>query len=250
MLTAISDLVLGCLVRPVRAVSARWKAGGGFRRANRGIAATEFALLLPVFILLYAGTGEVAQAVMTSRRIETLSRTLVDLTSQQPTSSQASSTPTPSNATSQAVMQAMLTASSAIMGSASQPGLTMTVSAIDIVNNSFGLCCVFKVRWSYTQSGTLRPCNVNLTPVPSTQTPSPTTISSALMPPIAPLPLPYPIAILVADVSASYSGPFSTNWITLPTAMSRTSYMLPRTTGQIILGPVTASGNQSGAVCY
>ena len=223
----------------------------GFLRADRGIAATEFALLLPIMILLYAGSGEISQAVMTSRRTESLARTLVDLISQQPTSSQTSSTnPVPSNATNQAALQSILTASTAVMAPTSLSTLTMTVSAVDIVNNAFGVCCVFKVRWSYTQSGTLRPCNVNLTPVPPTQAPSPTTVSSAMMPPLAGLPLPNPVSMLISDVSVGFTGPFSSNWITLPARMSRTNYMLPRTTGQVLLGPVTASGNQTGAVCY
>lgn len=250
MLTARPGPGSGRVGRSVLAVAALLDAARAFLRANRGIAATEFALLLPVLILLYVGAGELSQAVMTSRRVETLSRTLVDLVSQQPTSSQASSTPTPTNATSQAVLQSILAASTAVMAPSALTSLTMTVSAVDIVNNAAGLCCVFKVRWSYTQSGVLRPCNVNLTPVPPTQAPSPNTVSSAMMPPLAGLPLPNPVPILIADVSYAYSGPFSTQWITFPAAMSRTSYMLPRTTGQIVLGSVTASGTQSGAVCY
>ena len=47
---------------------------------GRGVAAVEFAFLLPVIILLYVGAGELSEAVMTSRKVETLSRTLVDLT--------------------------------------------------------------------------------------------------------------------------------------------------------------------------
>ena len=163
---------------------------GSFLKDGKGVAAVEFAFLVPVIVLLYVGAGELSEAVMTSRKVETLSRTLADLTSQQPTSGQTSSTPAPSNATTQSAFQTILTAATAIMTPASLTPLKMTVSAVDTVNNSAGQCCVFKVRWSYTQSGTLRPCNFNLTPVPPTQLPSPTTISSAMMPPVPYLPNP------------------------------------------------------------
>ena len=220
-----------------------------FRRARRGVAAVEFALLAPVLILLYVGAGEMSQAVMTSRKIEALSRTLADLVSQQPTSSQTSSTPAPANATSQTNIQSILNASVALMSPADLTPLKMTISAVDIVNNGVGLCCEFKVRWSYTQSGTLRPCNTPLTPAPPTDRSTPTTVSQAMLPPV--LSLPSPVSMLIADVQYVYQAPFSSRWIDFSGGMSRTSYMLPRTTGQIILaGPLNATSTQSGAICY
>ena len=222
---------------------------GSFLRNRNGVAAIEFAFLAPVIILLYVGAGELSEAVMTNRKVEALSRTLADLTSQQPTSGQTLSTPAPSNATTQSVLATIFTAATAIMAPASLTPLQITISAVDTVNNSAGLCCVFKVRWSYTQSGTLRPCNVNLTPVPSTQPPSPTTISSAMMPPV--LYLPNPVPLLIADVAYVYQAPFLAQWINFAGGMTRTSYMLPRTTGQVMLAaPITATSNQSGVICY
>lgn len=214
-----------------------------------GVAAVEFAFLAPIIILLYVGAGELSEAVMTSRKVEALSRTLVDLVSQQPTSGQTLSTPAPSNATTQTALQTILTAATAVLSPASLTPLQMTVSAVDTVNNAAGLCCSFKVRWSYTQSGSLRPCNVNLTPVSPTQLPSPATISSAMIPPVPYLPNPVPI--LIADVSYTYQAPFLAQWINFAGGMTRTSYMLPRTTGQIVMtAPITVTGNQSGVICY
>ncbi len=237
---------------------ARWSKRDmiGFAGACGGVAAVEFALIAPVVILLYVGAGEISQAVMTSRKVEALSRTLADLVAQQPTTPQNGSTPNPStpaplNATSQSALQAILNASTAILAPAPLTPLKMTVSAVDITNNSAGICCSFKVRWSYTQAGTLRPCNVNLTPVPPTQAPSPSTVSSAMVPPVGNVTLSNPIPMLIADVSYIYQGPFASNWINFASGMTRTSYMLPRTTGQVIVaGPLTATANQSGAICY
>ncbi len=218
------------------------------RSDTRAVAATEFALLLPAIVLLYAGAGELSQAAMTSRKVELLSRTIADLASQQPTFAQASSTPPPPNAISQGTLQSILSASLAVMAPAPSDSLTMTVSAVDVGNDASGVCCKAVVRWTYTQSGTLRPCSVPLQPADPTQSPSPATISSAVLP--QGMALSTPISILIADVSYSYQGPFSTQWITIP-GFSRTSYMLPRSTGQVILqGPLSSSGNQSGTICY
>ena len=220
-------------------------------RAEQGVAALEFAIIAPVLILLYVGASELAQAAMTSKRVESLSRTLVDLVSQQPTSSQSSSLPAPGNATTQPALQAIFNASLAVLAPSPLATLTMTVSAVDIVNNASGVCCVFKVRWSYTQGGTLRPCAVNLTPVPPTQAPSPNTVSSAMTPPLSGSALSVPIPILISDVSYVYSGAFPSSWINFLSGMHRTSYMLPRTPGQVIVkAPLSTTSNQSGLVCY
>ena len=221
----------------------------GLASETGGVAAVEFALLLPLMVLLYAGAGELSEAVMTSRKVELLSRTLADLGARQPTYPQATSTPPPANAISQGTLVAILDASTAIMAPGSLTPLKMTLSAVDIVNNSAGQCCSFMVRWSYTQSGTLRPCQTPLQPVDPKQAPSPTTISSALGPPLATLAT--PISLLIADVSYVYQGPFSSQWIDFSSGMSRTSYMLPRAAGQVILqGPISPTGTQSGAICY
>ena len=56
------------------------------RRATDGVAAVEFALLLPFMLLLYLGSAETTQAVMTSRKAAVAAKTLSDLTSQESTS--------------------------------------------------------------------------------------------------------------------------------------------------------------------
>jgi Flp pilus assembly protein TadG len=48
----------------------------------RGIAATEFALILPVMLVLFFGTVEFSAGVAVDRKVTLMARTLADLTSQ------------------------------------------------------------------------------------------------------------------------------------------------------------------------
>jgi len=51
-----------------------------FRDAHDGAAAVEFAMVLPILILAYTGMVDVAQLVMTNRKVTQLTSTLSDLT--------------------------------------------------------------------------------------------------------------------------------------------------------------------------
>lgn len=50
-----------------------------FRRAERGVAAIEFALILPTMLLLYIGMTQVTFALNVDRKVTVLSRTVADL---------------------------------------------------------------------------------------------------------------------------------------------------------------------------
>lgn len=54
-----------------------------FRRRDDGIAATEFALILPLMIAIFFGMLEVSDAMMAGRRVQTAVNSLADLVSQE-----------------------------------------------------------------------------------------------------------------------------------------------------------------------
>jgi len=58
-------------------------------RDRRGIAATEFALLVPAMLLLLYGTVEIGNALLLSRKLTAATQTAADLTAQEQTMSQA-----------------------------------------------------------------------------------------------------------------------------------------------------------------
>jgi Flp pilus assembly protein TadG len=67
------------IMRPVRFCRKRF---ADFVRDRRGIAATEFAVIVPIMLVLFFGTVEFSQGVAVNRKVTILARTLSDLTSQ------------------------------------------------------------------------------------------------------------------------------------------------------------------------
>lgn len=67
-------------MRRNRAALRRLLRGLGANR--RGIAAVEFAFVLPIMLLIYFGTVELGQGVMVERKLTALARTVGDLTAQ------------------------------------------------------------------------------------------------------------------------------------------------------------------------
>lgn len=64
------------LLHPLRDAVTRWV------RDRRGVAAVEFALILPVLTVMYLGLTQLTQGVIIDRKVTLLARTLADLTAQ------------------------------------------------------------------------------------------------------------------------------------------------------------------------
>ncbi|MDB5455768.1 MAG: hypothetical protein JWP92_1353 [Caulobacter sp.] len=54
----------------------------GFWRDRRGVSAVEFALIVPVMLLLYCGLAELTQALMAQRRLNQVTSAIGDLVAQ------------------------------------------------------------------------------------------------------------------------------------------------------------------------
>jgi Flp pilus assembly protein TadG len=232
------------------------------RDERNGVAAVEFALILPLLITLYLGCVELTQGIMASRKVAILSRTLSDLTAQQLTTV---TSPCTTASICDAQMSLIFSASAAVMSpfstanlSSGNPSLTMIVSSVEFVTytaapksgvdktkvwvptqnttagsftpttNDPGYEAV--VHWSKAaaspNAGTPRSCATSLTPADNTNAPSLTTLAKGLY---------GSGALIVADVSYKYDPPFGGSVLAWASAggdtfisMNNTTYMRPR----------------------
>lgn len=70
------------------------RRAGSFWRDRRGVAATEFALIAPVLILMYLGMAELTQMMMAQRRLSNIASATGDLVAQSAQSGPAKITDT------------------------------------------------------------------------------------------------------------------------------------------------------------
>jgi Flp pilus assembly protein TadG len=204
------------------------------RRDQRGIAAVEFALVLPFMLTLYLGIVELSKGYMASQRMTLVARALADLTAQQQQLQAGGTT----NITD-SIMSNIFGASSAIMAPYSTTKLTMTVSQVLLSNKSDGTCCQAKTDWTIANNGgTARPCQLltpgNAAPVSLTTIPTGFTASPAT-----------PGPIVVADVTYQYIPGFSFEiwkWKVSKTFnMAQTQYMRPRGTNSLVYQATTGT---------
>ena len=93
-----------------------------FRWAREGIAAVEFALLLPILLTLVLATAEVVNAVDQRRKVVQLGRTLADLTAQGDSQSPIA----------QALMSDILASAGPVLAPFQASAATIQISAIGI----------------------------------------------------------------------------------------------------------------------
>lgn len=116
-----------------------------FWRAEDGLSAVEFALLLPVMLVFYLGGVQISMAVSTYRLVDLTANTVTNLVSQYTTISKSSQMPDILSAATQVMYPAQ----------ANDPNVSkniqVVVSLISIDNNGNAT-----VAWSQTLNGTAR----------------------------------------------------------------------------------------------
>ena len=142
-------MVARTLIRRLGAVLA------DFAVARRGIAAVEFALILPVMLVLYLGGIEISQEVSVARLTSLTASTVANLVSQYTVVSASQTLPD------------ILNASSAVLTPYPQANAVVTVSCISI--DSHGNATV---AWSQSLNGTARPTGQAVTVPAALDTPN------------------------------------------------------------------------------
>ena len=126
---------------------------------ERGVAAVEFALLLPVMLTMYLGSVEVSQGLSADRKVVLLARTLGDLTTQK-------------SAVSTSTMDTVSAAGSVVLSPLKVNVALMRVTSIAISAPSSGTVNDATVCWTYVK-GTWSPAfavgqKLDVTTVPTT----------------------------------------------------------------------------------
>lgn len=204
-------------------VAARFGLLARFRRDRKGVAAVEFALILPLMLLLYLGSTQIVQALMSSRKLSIVARSLSDLVAQQPSGSDLTD----------AQLNDIFAAATSIMSPFSTTSLKMTVSSVEFAPKTLLGIPIggydAKPRWTVTRNGSpARPCST-LTPVSDATGSSRTTMPTGLY---------ASGSIIVADVSYTYSPAFGGQLLAWSSSqssvtMARTLYMRPRAQSMI-----------------
>jgi len=119
-----------------------------FGRERRGIAAIEFAVFLPLFLILYLGTFEVGQAISIKLNNSLAARTVADLASQY-------STPIYN-----ADMTTILGAATTVMAPYPTQAPLFSVTVSEVTVDSRGNATI---TWSDTFNGTARPVGQSVT---------------------------------------------------------------------------------------
>jgi len=114
-------------------------AAGRFAAHRGGLAAVEFAILLPFMLLLYLGSFEISQAVAVKRQVTLTASTVANIVSQYATISATTDLPD------------ILSASSVVLTPYSASNAAVTVTLIGINNAG-----VATVTWSQSLRGTAR----------------------------------------------------------------------------------------------
>ena len=114
------------------------RSPGALARDRAGASAVEFALLLPLLVLLLFGSIEVTQAVMAKRKVTLVSSSLADLVSQK-------------SSVSGTEMSNIFDAGAAIVTPFDSTKLSSVVSSVQIDNNG-----KVTVAWSQARNGTAR----------------------------------------------------------------------------------------------
>jgi len=105
---------------------------------QRGVSAVEFAMVLPLMVVLYFGTVELSEGISISRKVSLTARTVADLVARV-------------SSINNAGMTDVLDASTAVLAPYSTTPLKVTVSSVTIDANGKAT-----IAWSDTRNGTAR----------------------------------------------------------------------------------------------
>jgi Flp pilus assembly protein TadG len=190
-----------------------------FARARRGMAAVEFAMILPLMVALTLGSVEVARMILFTRKIELVANTAVEMLTQ-------NGTGFVNYVDLHFAQDSTMVIFPQIMQDAANKQITWSNDiAISMASVQFtptqATCtsnCTYLANVVWNSGPNPRPCGSNLTPVADTSTPTPTTLPADLY---------GPGSALVVDIVYNYT-PLFIQSLFGTVKISRSAFVAPR----------------------
>jgi len=173
-----------------------------FRKDKKGLAAVEFAMLLPVMLTLFFGVVELSLALTCRANVVNVASVAADLVAQESTMTTAD-------------MTNVFNAANAMLYPYDTSAAKITVSSVVYDTNSKSLT-VGKIGWSCAKNATARSVGSNFT------------LPNGLMTANS--------SVVVAEITYNYTSP-TTQFITGTKVMTNTFYTKPRRVASIAAPP-------------
>ena len=193
------------------------------KRDKKGIAAVEFALILPLMMITYLGVAEVSLVLIADRRIISVARASSDLTAQLSTIADAD-------------INAVFDTAGPLMSPFAANTVKIAISSVLFNTNpgGSGLDPVPMVDWSVTKNGAAKRLCPALTVVNNNTAASPTVVPRGVTA--------NGQAVIIADVSYAYTPMFGARVVPGGAiTLKQTTYMRPRYITRIPFTGLTAS---------
>lgn len=223
---------------PARALAARLhRRAKEFWRARQAIAATEFALILPLLIMVMLGSVETARAIIAVRKVTLVANTVVEMLSQNQANNPNETPNEPSTVTYidlHFAMDSTMVIFPQILQDAAQKGISwkndISISMASVVftpnPSSCTSNCIYNANVVWNSGPNKQTCGVLLTPVADTATPSNTTLPADVF---------GPGSLIVVDIVYNYTPIFGSIFTALfgsplfgTIPIARSAYVAPR----------------------
>lgn len=186
-----------------------------FAISTRAVAAVEFAMILPLLLLLFLGSFDAANGIAVYLKVRAATFSLAAITNQYGSGIGASVIAT-------ADMTGITTATAAVLAPYSTTPLVMTVSQIDANKANQAV-----VSWSYSVNGTALTTGAPFTSLPANIAAN--TCNGA-----------YPCYFILASVSYTFTPAFG-SFLTGPIVLSDSLYVTPRSSQCVVYNGAPSS---------
>jgi Flp pilus assembly protein TadG len=204
-----------------------------FWRARQAIAAVEFALVLPLLVILMLGSVETARAIIAARDVTAVATTAVEMLSQNGTG-KVNYVDLHFATDSAMVIFPQMLQDAARKGVSWKNDISVSIAGVLFSGLPAGCitnCTSFNANVVWNSGPNKRTCGVLLTSAPDTATPSKTTLPADVFP-VAPTP---GASLLVVDIVYNYTPIFGSTFTALfgsplfgTIPIARSAYLAPR----------------------